>query len=660
MDYKEYLPIFLDESRENLVRLNKLLLKLEKTPENKELLNEIFRIAHTIKGMSATMGYNDMATLTHRMENILDDLRKGKVKADRSIIDLLFFSFDALDKTLELISTSGTDESPIIKEAIERFNKRDIATETISTEGEKTTDISLNQYDMVVIGEATEKGYDTYKVYVKLKEGTVLKSVRAYMVFKTLEEKGEIISSNPSVTDLENENFGLDFTLVVVTKSTAEDIKKNILNIAEIDNVEVTPITMKRETVPQVTVQKEEEIKKTPEKPQEKITEKPQEKQDVRGLSKMGQTIRIDVERLDELMNLVGELVIQRTRLAQIKELGNTTDELARITNELQNLVMKVRMVPIEQVFNRFPRMVRDLSLELNKKVRLEIYGAETELDKTVVDAMGDPLMHLLRNAIDHGIEPPEERIKLGKPEEGLVKLSAYHEGNNIYIEVEDDGSGINIEKVRKRAIERGIITEDSANRMTEEDLYNLLFLPGFSTSEKATDVSGRGVGMDVVKKRVEELNGSVRLESKPGKGTRVIIRLPLTLAIIQSLLVKTSDEIYAIPLSNIEEIVKLSETEIETIKGREILYSRGRVIPLYRLSQVLGLKRINKCNFAVIIRTGGKQLAIAVDELIGEEEIVIKSIDRMVNLNRNFVGATILGNGKVALILDVNTLANT
>lgn len=660
MDYKEYLPIFLDESRENLVRLNKLLLELEKTPENKELLNEIFRIAHTIKGMSATMGYNDMATLTHRMENILDDLRKGKVKADRSIIDLLFFSFDALDKTLELISTSGTDESPIIKEAIERFNKRDIATETISTEGEKTTDISLNQYDMVVIGEATEKGYDTYKVYVKLKEGTVLKSVRAYMVFKTLEEKGEIISSNPSVTDLENENFGLDFTLVVVTKSTAEDIKKNILNIAEIDNVEVTPITMKRETVPQVTVQKEEEIKKTPEKPQEKITEKPQEKQDVRGLSKMGQTIRIDVERLDELMNLVGELVIQRTRLAQIKELGNTTDELARITNELQNLVMKVRMVPIEQVFNRFPRMVRDLSLELNKKVRLEIYGAETELDKTVVDAMGDPLMHLLRNAIDHGIEPPEERIKLGKPEEGLVKLSAYHEGNNIYIEVEDDGSGINIEKVRKRAIERGIITEDSANRMTEEDLYNLLFLPGFSTSEKATDVSGRGVGMDVVKKRVEELNGSVRLESKPGKGTRVIIRLPLTLAIIQSLLVKTSDEIYAIPLSNIEEIVKLSETEIETIKGREILYSRGRVIPLYRLSQVLGLKRINKCNFAVIIRTGGKQLAIAVDELIGEEEIVIKSIDRMVNLNRNFVGATILGNGKVALILDVNTLANT
>lgn len=660
MDYKEYLPIFLDESRENLVRLNKLLLELEKTPENKELLNEIFRIAHTIKGMSATMGYNDMATLTHRMENILDDLRKGKVKADRSIIDLLFFSFDALDKTLELISTSGTDESPIIKEAIERFNKRDIATETISTEGEKTTDISLNQYDMVVIGEATEKGYDTYKVYVKLKEGTVLKSVRAYMVFKTLEEKGEIISSNPSVTDLENENFGLDFTLVVVTKSTAEDIKKNILNIAEIDNVEVTPITMKRETVPQVTVQKEEEIKKTPEKPQEKITEKPQEKQDVRGLSKMGQTIRIDVERLDELMNLVGELVIQRTRLAQIKELGNTTDELARITNELQNLVMKVRMVPIEQVFNRFPRMVRDLSLELNKKVRLEIYGAETELDKTVVDAMGDPLMHLLRNAIDHGIEPPEERIKLGKPEEGLVKLSAYHEGNNIYIEVEDDGSGINIEKVRKRAIERGIVTEDSANRMTEEDLYNLLFLPGFSTSEKATDVSGRGVGMDVVKKRVEELNGSVRLESKPGKGTRVIIRLPLTLAIIQSLLVKTSDEIYAIPLSNIEEIVKLSETEIETIKGREILYSRGRVIPLYRLSQVLGLKRINKCNFAVIIRTGGKQLAIAVDELIGEEEIVIKSIDRMVNLNRNFVGATILGNGKVALILDVNTLANT
>lgn len=647
MDYREYLPIFLDESRENLVQLNKLLLELERAPENKELLNEIFRIAHTIKGMSATMGYNNMATLTHSMENILDDLRKGKIRADKSIIDLLFFSFDALDKTLELISTSGTDESPIIREAIERFNRRDSNVEAVSIEKKESTDINLNQYDIAVIGEATERGYNTYKIHVKLREGTVLKSVRAYMVFKALEERGEIISSNPSVTDLENENFGLDFTLVFVTNSSMEDIKRSILNIAEIDTVDITPITIEGQT----TVQREEVIPKA----QENL----EEKQGIRGLPKMGQTIRIDVERLDELMNLVGELVIQRTRLAQIRELGNTTDELARITNELQNLVMKVRMVPIEQVFNRFPRMVRDLSQELNKKVRLEIYGAETELDKTVVDAMGDPLMHLLRNAIDHGIEPPAERIKLGKPEEGLVKLSAYHEGNNIYIEVEDDGAGIDVEKVRRKAIEKGIITEDSANRMTEEDLYNLLFLPGFSTSERATDVSGRGVGMDVVKKRVEELNGSVRLESKPGRGTKVIIRLPLTLAIIQSLLVKSSEEIYAIPLSNIEEIVRLNESEIETIKGREVLYSRGRVIPLYRLSQVLGLGKINSCNFAVIIRAGGKQLAIGVDELIGEEEIVIKSIDKMVNLNRNFVGATILGNGKVALILDVNTLAN-
>lgn len=647
MDYKEYLPIFLDESRENLIQLNKLLLELEKNPYNKELLNEIFRIAHTIKGMSATMGFNNIATLTHNMENILDDLRKDRIKANRDIVNLLFFSLDALEKGLELISTSGTDDLPLVREAIERFEKGVEDKETTSTvENVSTKSSSLNHYNLAVIEEAVQKGFNVYRIHVKLKEGTVLKSVRAYMVFKALEDKGDIIHSEPSATDLENEKFDLDFTLIFITRQDADTIKDLIMQIAEIDTVDISPITV-------------ETTKETREEARVKSQEIPAEKEGIKALSRMGQTIRIDVERLDELMNLVGELVIQRTRLAQIKEFGNATDELARITNELQNLVMKVRMIPIEQVFNRFPRMVRDLSQESNKKVRLEIYGAETELDKTVVDAMGDPLMHLIRNAIDHGIEPPEERVRLGKPEEGLVKLSAYHEGNNIYIEVEDDGAGIDVEKVKRKAIEKGLISEESISRINEEDIYNLLFIPGFSTSDKVTDISGRGVGMDVVKRRVEELNGTIKVESKSGKGTKVTIRLPLTLAIIQSLLVKVSDEIYAIPLSNIEEIVKLEESEIRTIGSSEVLYSRGRVIPLYRLSEVLGLSHKNKCNFAVIVRTGGKQIGIAVDDLIGEEEIVIKSVDKMVNLNRNFVGATILGNGKVALILDVNTLAS-
>ncbi|MGC8971016.1 MAG: chemotaxis protein CheW [bacterium] len=648
MDYREYLPIFLDESRENLVQLNKLLLELEKTPGNKELLNEIFRIAHTIKGMSATMGFNNIATLTHNMENILDDLRKDRIKASGDIINLLFFSLDALEKGLELISTSGADESPLVREAIERFEKGiEDKGATPAIEDISTKNLPLDQYNLAVIEEAVRKGFNVYRIHVKLKEGTVLKSVRAYMVFKTLEDRGDIIHSEPSATDLENEKFDLDFTVVFITREGKDTIRNLIMQISEIDTVDISPITI------EITKETKEEIKAKPQ-------EIPIEREGIKALSRMGQTIRIDVERLDELMNLVGELVIQRTRLAQIKELGNATDELARITNELQNLVMKVRMVPIEQVFNRFPRMVRDLSQESNKKVRLEIYGAETELDKTVVDAMGDPLMHLIRNAIDHGIEPPEERLKLGKPEEGLVKLSAYHEGNNIYIEVEDDGAGIDVEKVKKKAIEKGLISEESISRMSVEDVYNLLFIPGFSTSDKVTDISGRGVGMDVVKRRVEELNGTIKMESNPGKGTKVIIRLPLTLAIIQSLLVKVSDEIYAIPLNNIEEIVKLEESEIRTIKSSEVLYSRGRVIPLYRLSEVLGLPYKNRCNFAVIVRTGGKQIGIAVDDLIGEEEIVIKSVDKMVNLNRNFVGATILGNGKVALILDVNTLAST
>jgi two-component system chemotaxis sensor kinase CheA len=272
---------------------------------------------------------------------------------------------------------------------------------------------------------------------------------------------------------------------------------------------------------------------------------------------------------------------------------------------------------------------------------------------------MGDPLMHLIRSAVGHGIEPPSERIRLGKPEEGVVKLLAYHESNNIYIEVEDDGAGINLEKVKKKAIGRGIISKENAGRIQEEDLYEILFLPGFSTAEKTTDVSGRGVEMDVVKKRVEELNGSIRVESSLGKGTKVVVRLPLTLAIIQSLLINIKDEIYAIPLSNVEEIIALEGTSIKTIKNREVIYSRGRIIPLYRLADALNLGIEVPCNFAVIARTGGKQVGIGIEGLLGEEEIVIKSLDKVVNQNRSFVGATILGNGKVALILDVSTLAN-
>jgi two-component system chemotaxis sensor kinase CheA len=652
MDIQEYLPIFLDESRENLVRLNQLLLDLEKESDNKNLLNEIFRIAHTLKGMSATMGFNNMATLTHNMENILDDLRKDEIKANRDIINLLFSSFDALEKALESISTTGNDDLPDVKEVINKFETID---NTI-TQNRQSTIISakesLDLYTMDIIKEAIKKGFNVYNIYVKLAQGTVLKSVRTYMVFKVLEEKGEIIHSEPSATDLESEKFDLDFTVVFITKENSENIRSAILQISEINNVEINPIQVEEK---EFSIQHSTPTEKKFSESQEASLER----QETKGLARMGQTIRIDVEKLDELMNLVGELVIQRTHLAQIKDLGSATDELARITNDLQGLVMKVRMVPIEQLFNRFPRMVRDLSQELNKKVRLEIYGAETELDKTVVDAIGDPLMHLIRNAIDHGVEPPSERIRLGKQEEGVVKLLAYHEGNNIYIEVEDDGAGIDLEKVKKKAIERGIISEENTVRIQEEDLYEILFLPGFSTAEKTTDVSGRGVGMDVVKRRVEELNGGIRIESSPGKGTKVSIRLPLTLAIIQSLLVNIKDEIYAIPLSNVEEIIKLEEAAIKTIKNREVIYSRGRIIPLYRLADVLNLDINVPCNFAVIARTGGKQIGIGIEGLLGEEEIVIKSLDKVVNQNRSFVGATILGNGKVALILDVNTLAN-
>ncbi len=688
MDVTQYMAVFLDEADEQLQQLNSLLLELEKNPEDLSILNDIFRIAHTLKGMSATMGFENMADMTHKMENALDKMRKGEVKATPEIVDMLFKCLDTLQAMVEAIR-SGESDSNIDTSEIIRDLKRVVGEEEEREKQEKKQEESMiNEYEVDVIRKGVEEGFNPFKITVKLRKDAMLKSARAYMVINRLEQLGDIVKTVPSVEDLEEEKFEDSFVVFLLTKESADTIKNTVLSIAEIVDAVVESVDVegekkaeepkeekkeaeekaKEETKPEAAVQQKEEKKPAEKSKAGKSAET--EKVVARALShKISgyRTVRVDIHRLDVLMNLVGELVISRTRLEQIgkshhlTELDETLAQFGRIIGELQALVMKLRMVPIENVFDRFPRLVRDLSKAQGKEIEFIVEGKETELDRTVIDEIGDPLVHLIRNAIDHGIEPPEEREKVGKPRKGKLRLAARHEGNSVVIEVEDDGRGMDPEKIKKKAIERGLITPEEAEHMSKYEILMLTTVPGFSTAEKVTDISGRGVGLDVVKSKVESLNGQLLIESEVGKGTKIIIKLPLTLAIIQALLTKVSDEIYAVPLENIDETLALAKEDIKLIQNKEVTLLRGEVLPLMWLRDALGVpgERSNEEEeeAVVVVRMADRRVGIVVDELVGQQEIVIKSLGKFLKGIQGLAGATILGDGRVALILDVSSL---
>lgn len=710
MGMSQYLQVFLDESGEHLQRLNELLLELEKEPGNKDLLNEIFRIAHTLKGMSATMGFDSMAELTHQMEDVLDKLRNDELEPSPDIVDILFECLDTLEAMVDEIGDTGkcsVDASSII-DRLRRFAGAEgvpttapsppppaEAPSTLPEGGEKTAEaeapaeeivVSFNEYDKEVMKEAYHKGFKAYKIKVVLDEGCLLKAARAYIVFHELGEMGEIIKSIPPSEDIEEEKFENEFIVVFISKEEADKIKTRIEGVSEIKEVIVSPVKLEelgleeakeapsreaKEEAPAVSAPARPVSPTAPSAPAVSAAPAVDKEKLLKHRIKGMRTIRVDIDRLDDLMNLVGELVINKTRLVQIgsvyklTELDETLAQIGRITTELQAVVMKLRMVPVEHVFNRFPRMVRDLAREEGKEVEFIIEGKETELDRTVIDEIGEPLVHLLRNAIDHGIEPPDERERLGKPRKGLLKLSAHHEGNYVVIEVQDDGKGIDIEKVKQRAVERGIVSPEEVERMTENEILMLITLPGFSTSDKVTEVSGRGVGMDVVKSKVEALNGILEIETEKGKGTKVIIKLPLTLAIIQALLTRVGEEIYAIPLANIDETLSITPQDVKLVRNQEVILLRGSVLPLVRLHDVLDVppapsKNGDEEEYAVVVaRVGEKRAGLVVDTLIGQQEIVIKSLGKLLRGIKGISGATILGDGKVALILDVVPLVS-
>lgn len=666
METSQYLDIFIDESTEHLDTLYQQLLELEKKPQEKAIIEEIFRAAHTLKGMSATMGYDDLASLTHKLENVFDGIRYDKIKVQTEIMDDLFQAVDQLNAMVGDIADGGDGKQDVsrIVSRLDMIEKGIVVGEVEEPLDMATTDftLQLDEFQITIIEESTERGFTCYEIDVELSEESLLKGARVYMVFDVLEKLGEVIHSIPTVQDLEEENFDFSFKLLFITKDPVEEIKAKILKVSEIKEVIITPFTLE-----EYRAQQEKSAQEKDESISDNVTTTKTKQTNINSTKATpSKTIRVNIDRLDVLMNLFEELVIDRGRLEQISldlnhsELQETVERMSRVSSDLQNIILTMRMVPIDTVFNRFPRMIRQLARELNKEVEVVIIGAETELDRTVIDEIGDPLVHLIRNAIDHGIEMPDERVKAGKTREGKITLEAYHSGNHVFVEISDDGAGIDKEKIKNKAIEKGVITETEAGTLSDQQTFELILASGFSTNEQISDVSGRGVGLDVVKTTIESLGGSISIDAKMGKGSKFSIQLPLTLSIISVLLVELQKEKYAIPLSTIIETAILKKSEIYSAHQNKVIDFRGNVVPLAYLNKIFDVPTSNENDdyvSVVIVRKGDKITGLVVDSFIGQQEVVLKSLGNYLTNIFAISGATILGDGEVALIVDSNAL---
>lgn len=683
MDMNQYLSMFIDESNDHLQSLNENMLELENNPDDLAIVQVIFRSAHTLKGMAATMGFEDLSSLTHQMENVLDLVRNEKLKMQDFIFDTLFQSLDALQSMVQDITQGGegkADVSSIVAslQAIVRGDSAPSAQGAKSSGGgkaESAVAIQLDEFQFSVLEQSIAEGHKVMHVTVAIREDCQLKAARAYLVFDLLERYGEIVKSHPTVQEIEQEQFDRSFSLYYITQKEAAELQSMIMNLSEIDTAEV--MLLDQETLGQLasggneaaaTAVAEPEAKEAA-KPAESKASKPEAgktgNRPAAGGAAPSRTIRVDIDRLDVLMNLLSELLIDRSRLEQLaaevkrSDLTETVEHMSRVGSDLQNIVLKLRMVPIDTVFNRFPRMIRDLAKSLDKKIDLIITGAETELDRTVIDEIGDPLVHLLRNAVDHGVEPTAERLANGKPETGTVNLRAFHSGNHVFIEIEDDGHGIDRDKVLAKALKNGVVTESQAAGMTDAEVFMLLFAPGFSTAEVISDISGRGVGLDVVKTKIESLSGVVAVDSTLGKGTKFSVQLPLTLSIISAMLIKVGSEKYAIPLSSIVETGLIQRNQIRKVHGYTMIPYRDSHIPLMSLAQLFEVpdfdENAEEETEIVVVRKGERLAALTVEDFIGQNEIVIKNLGKYLPAIQGVAGATILGDGQVALIIDPN-----
>jgi len=702
MDVSQYLDIFIDETSEHLQDLNDCIMVLEKEPDNKDTINEIFRAAHSLKGMAGTMGFKRMQRLTHDMENVFQEVRSDKLGVSGKMIDVLFQCLDAIESYLENVKASsneGTEDHEAVIANLNSLLEEDEESEIVSAKTVKKDDVVVDTVDetkeyslqlfrheftdrdLLALKNATEQNENLYGFTIYVNPDCLLKAARAFLVFRAVEEYGNILVYDPTSQEIEDENFELCFNFILASNEKMSLLTKVALNVSEID--EVVCEQLYYEDIAGTTLENENELTtslETSTTQTEETVNKQQtpatgtNKNQVAAKPVTNRTVRVDIEKLDTLMNQVSELIIAKNSLVSItgqEGQGNQNqtfheqiEYLERITTSLHESVMKARMVPIESVVNKFPRMIRDLSKKLDKKMELYMTGEETELDRTVVDQIGDPLQHLLRNSADHGLESAEIRRKRGKPEVGSIYLNAYQEGNNVVIEVRDDGNGIDIDVVKAKAIERGIVSEEQAESLTKQEIIDFLFLPSFSMAKTVSDVSGRGVGLDVVKSNIEALGGDVEVITTLNEGSKFTVRLPLTLAIIQALMVEIEEEKYAIALGSIQNIEDIEVSEIKFVQAKEVIIIRGNVIPLIRLDKVLDIQRAQNHEqkkddnlTVVIVRKGENFAGLVVDRLMGQQEIVIKSIGNYINNNKIISGSTILGDGEVALILDANTL---
>ena len=717
MDTSQYLGIFLDEAREHIQSLSDQMMILEQEPENQDAISEIFRAAHSLKGMAGTMGYKKLQHLTHVTEDCFSDIRSGSMKVTSELMDVLFQALDSIEgyvNTIQETTDEGDEENENIINEINRIRSAETGkgdapapakeekkaeeapaeaapADGASDEKDLYRSMKLDDSAKDVMKDAIAGGKHVLGFTVYIEESCLLKAARAFLVIKALEDMGDIVATDPSTQDIEDEKFEFNFSLYTICDEEVDKAKEAMLAVSEIAEVvgeefteagidsiggdagkaeekaeaptegsreEAEAPVAKEETTAPVVKEETAPAAKAPAAKQAPAAKKPV----------ISKTIRVDIDKLDSLMNLVSELIIAKNTIVSAADSSDTQNQalneqveyLESVTTNLHEAVMKVRMVPIESAVQKFPRMVRDLEKKLDKKMQLTITGEETELDRTVVDEIGDPLMHLIRNSADHGLEHPDERAASGKPEMGTIFLNAFQDGNSVVIEVGDDGKGIDVEAVRSKIVERGLASEDTAAQFTDKEVIDYLFDPGFSMAKKVTDISGRGVGLDVVKSNIESLGGDVSVKTKLGEGSTWIIRLPLTLAIIQALMVIIGDEKYAISLDSITTIENIPTTDVKLVQGKEVIQLRGTVIPIVRLSELLGFSPAEEQpeDMIVVIAKKGDSLAgLVVDELIGQQEIVIKSLGKYINTDRIISGATILGDGEVALIIDANAL---
>jgi two-component system chemotaxis sensor kinase CheA len=666
IDNAQYMGLFLEETAEQLHVLEQETIKLEQKP-SAERLQLLFRAAHTIKGASRAMGFMRLGELTHEMENLLDKLRNAELQVDAEIADALLACLDALTAMHRSISEGGGDEvdTAALTGRLRRLCGSSPAPAQSAGPAERFTPEQTAQ-----INSAAQRARaPVYVASFELAEGCAMKLVRAFMAITAVGELGQILFTDPDPDELEAEPFDLAFRLIFQSDAREEAIRERLGQIGEVKSLSVERLAAEGDGAQTPATSGEPERAAGAQHEQRPTAGKPLD---------TGHTVRVDVARLDRLIDLVGELVIDRTRIAQIgaslaarsdydtliESLAEATGHISRITEELQEQIMNARMLPIETVFSRLPRVVRDLARSSGKDVRLETDGGETELDRSVIEAISDPILHILRNSVDHGIEAPEVRRQKRKPETGLIRVSARHDQNLIVLRIEDDGAGIDVEALKEKSVAKGVITREAAGRLNDQEARLLVFHSGVSTARRLTEVSGRGVGMDIVRGNLQDVGGMVEVESKRGEGTSFTLRLPLTLAIIRGLLVRIDGTVFVAPLANVDQTLRVTAADVRQVNQRPVIDLRGETLPVIRGSHLFWRAGLPKGgglpdHFCVVVLGSAEQrLGLIVDQLLGDQEVVIKSLDQYFGEVPGISGATILGDGSVALIMDIAGVA--